>query len=254
MNTVRPDDYRPDDYRIIWSQKPVLREIYTDYYRRIAKACVPGPVLEIGGGSGNFKAFMDEVVSTDITPSPWLDAACDAHRLPFKDGAFANIIMIDVLHHMERPAAFFAEARRTLKPGGRIVMIEPAITPVSYPFYAWLHPEPVDMKQDLTREPASAPGRARDPFDANQAVPTLIFHESAGAVLAHTAPGFRLVDRRRLSFWAYPLSGGFRPWSLLGARPARWLLKTERALEPLLGRLAAFRLMAVLERTTPGAR
>jgi len=47
---------------------------------------------------------------------------------------------------------------------------------------------------------------------------------------------------------AYPLSGGFKPWSLLTARMARHLLRFERAIEPLVGRLAAFRVMVIIEK------
>lgn len=234
----------------MWSEKPVLREIYADYYRRIAESCVDGPTLEVGGGSGNLKAFLTDVVSSDIMAAPWLDVACDAHRLPFSDGSFSNLVMVDVLHHLERPKAFFAEARRVLRPGGRVVMMEPAITPVSRPFYTWLHPEPVDMAEDLIAAPASAPDITRDPFDANQAIPTLIFHESGAHTMAQVAPGFRLLVRRRLSFWAYPLSGGFRPWCLLTQGMARALLALERVAEPVLGRFSAFRLFVVVERET----
>ena len=35
------------------------------------------------------------------------------------------------MHHIERPRRFFAEVRRLLGPGGRLVAVEPAITPVS---------------------------------------------------------------------------------------------------------------------------
>lgn len=37
--------------------------------------------------------------------------------------------MIDVLHHLAKPKLFFGEARRILEPGGRLIMIEPAVTP-----------------------------------------------------------------------------------------------------------------------------
>jgi hypothetical protein len=46
----------------------------------------------------------------------------------------------------------------------------------------------------------------------------------------------------------YPLSGGFKSWSLLSVGAARRLLHLERAVEPLIGRLAAFRVMMVIER------
>jgi len=68
----------PEAYRDIWQRKPVLREIYGDIYRRIVAASVPGPMLEIGGGSGNFKDFAPHAISSDIMPAAWLDLVCDA--------------------------------------------------------------------------------------------------------------------------------------------------------------------------------
>ena len=92
--------------RAAWDAKPVLRALYHDYYRRMARACRPGRTLEIGGGSGNFKAFAPTVVSTDVTLAPWLDAVCDAHALPFAAASFDNLVLFDVLHHLERPPLF----------------------------------------------------------------------------------------------------------------------------------------------------
>jgi ubiquinone/menaquinone biosynthesis C-methylase UbiE len=45
----------------------------------------------------------------------------DAERLPFRDGWFDAALMRQVVHHIERAAAF-AEARRVLRPGGRLAI------------------------------------------------------------------------------------------------------------------------------------
>jgi 2-polyprenyl-3-methyl-5-hydroxy-6-metoxy-1,4-benzoquinol methylase len=42
---------------------------------------------------------------------------------------------VDVLHHLEFPVVFFREAARVLRPGGRVLMVEPAITWGSSFFY-----------------------------------------------------------------------------------------------------------------------
>jgi SAM-dependent methyltransferase len=54
---------------------------------------------------------------------------------PFAAASFDNIATFDVLHHLERPRLFFQEAERVLRLGGRIVMVEPAITPLNGLFY-----------------------------------------------------------------------------------------------------------------------
>ena len=233
----------PENYRQRWQSKPVLRALYEDMYRQMAARLVRGPTLELGGGSGNFAAFAPEVIATDIVPAPWLDAVCDAQQLPFADASFGNIVLFDVLHHIERPVRFFREAARVLRPDGRIVMCEPAITPVSSAFYRWLHPEPVDMKADPLADGPLSP--ERDPFDANQAIPSLLCRRRAA--LTASVPQLRLVSRDFLSLWAYPLSGGFRRWSLVPSALVPGLLRIERALLPVVGPVMAFRLLAVVE-------
>ncbi len=231
-------------YRHAWQKKPVLRAVYQDCYARMAAEIVPGRTLEIGGGSGNFKEFAPDVVSTDIIDVDWLDAICDAQALPFADASFDNIVMFDVLHHVERPRRFFEEARRVLRPGGRVVLMEPAITPVSRIFYTHFHPEPVVMADDpLTDAP---PSPDRDPYDANQAIPTLLFRRPSA--FDKLFPDLHVKRSRLLSLFAYPLSGGFRPWSLLPAALAKPLIGLEGGLMPVLGPLMAFRMLVVLER------
>lgn len=52
-------------------------------------------------------------------------AAADATRLPFGDGSFDRVLIRDVLHHVPAAAAVLAEAQRVLKPGGRLILVEP---------------------------------------------------------------------------------------------------------------------------------
>jgi len=118
----------PSQCREIWDRKPALRAVYSDIYRHLLEKTRPGLVLEVGGGSGNFKGHAPSSISTDIAFAPWLDAVCDAQRLPFADGSFANVVMVDVLHHIESPLTALREITRVLIPGGRFIMCEPGIT------------------------------------------------------------------------------------------------------------------------------
>jgi SAM-dependent methyltransferase len=230
--------------RAAWEAKPALRAVYQDTYARIAAALVPGPTLEVGGGSGGLARRLPGVIATDVLPGPWLDAVADAHALPFAPGAFANLVMVDVLHHLAAPLAFFREAARVLAPGGRLVMVEPAITPASRVAFALGHPEPVDARADPLAE--ASVGR-RDPFAANQAIPTLLLTRDRER-LAALVPDLVLREARRFALLAYPLSGGYRSWSLVPARFVPALLRLEGALAPLLGPLMAFRWFASFER------
>lgn len=235
----------PSWYRSRWMEKSILRAVYEDYYKSIGSWCREGLTLEIGGGSGNLKAWLPQVVSTDIVHAGWLDCVADAHALPFPSNCFQNIVMIDVLHHLSCPMDFFSEAERVLLPGGRVVLLEPGISPVSRLFYKFFHSEPVDMAADpLSDQPQS---RQDDPWDSNQAIPTLIFNRDRKR-FEGMFPQLNIISTRWLSMFAYPLSGGFRRWQLLPTFVVSWLLRVEELMEPFLGALCGFRIMVVLEK------
>ena len=234
----------PIGYREIWDRKPALRTVYSDIYRRMLDQVVPGPILEVGGGSGNFKLFAPATISSDILPAPWLDLVCDAQRLPFADASFANIVMVDVLHHIANPLRFLQETSRVLRRGGRLVCCEPAITPLSGVFYRLFHDEPVDMSADPLK---LGDDTNKNPYDSNQAIPTLLVGRYRDA-FRMAVPELTIAGVERFSFLAYPLSGGFRDWSLLPAALAQHLLNAEWGVRGLLGRLAAFRLLMTFAR------
>lgn len=236
-----------ENNKTVWDHKPVLREIYHDFYRRIHRHLTEGKTLEIGSGTGNMKEYSSNVVATDISFSPWLDCAMDAQRMPFADNSFNNIVAVDVLHHIERPLFFFQEASRILNKGGRIVLLDPAITLFSYVFYKFIHEEPVDMGANPLEDLPFT--KNRDPFDANQGFPTLLF-ERYRKMFTQTFPALHLKEKQYMSLWVYPLSGGFQKWCLVPKFLTKPLLKLEHKLEPFLGQFLSFRLLIVLEKAT----
>jgi len=235
----------PPSYRDIWERKPALRAVYRDIFERIRSETVDGRTLEVGSGSGNLKALLPDAVCSDIQRAPWVDLVCDAQRLPFPENSFTNVVMMDVLHHVEFPLHALREFHRVLRRGGRLIFCEPAITPLSGIFYRLFHDEPVDMSADPLASGRISAGR--DPWLSNQAIPTLLVGRDRRR-LAAALPGLRLTKVERFSFLAYPLSGGFQEWSLLPAGMADPLLALEWRTRHLFGRLAAFRLLAVFER------
>lgn len=245
MSTKLESNVRLAEHRSRWYKKPVLREIYSDLYEKIVRVCVAGPTVEIGGGSGNLKEFLPEVISFDIASSPWLDLVADAQQLPFVSSSIANFVMFDVLHHIEYPAHFFSEAQRTLKPGGRIIMIEPAVTPISWAFYNFFHEEPVVMKADPLS--IGKPNPDKDPFVGNQAIPTLLATKYSH-VFKKMFPELQIVKADWMSLFCYPLSGGFKSWCLIPKTVVKPILRIENTLSPILGRFAGFRLLLVLEK------
>lgn len=229
-----------------WTNRPLLRRIYREWYRALVERLAPvrGVSIELGSGIGRLREVAgSRVVLTDVEKTPWVELQVDALALPYGDGALANIVMLDVFHHLADPPRFLDEASRVLAPGGRVVMIEPYCSPLSGPLYGRFHQE----QTDLTADPfAVDPGIARAALESNQALPTLVFYRYRDA-FQRRWPALRLVEERRFAFLLYPLSGGFSRTPLLPAimyRPVRVL---ERALAPLSSSLA-FRCLVVLER------
>lgn len=221
----------------------MLRQIYREWYAMIAGDLRPGKTLELGSGIGNFKKFKPEIISSDIVKCEWLDKRVDAHRLPFSRHSLANIVMIDVLHHLGEPLKFFDEAERVLKPDGRVVIIEPFPSPVSIQIYRLFHPEPFIFKEDVfTKKNDSKP-----PWDSNQAIPYLLFFKHRDKFEKYYKNKLKIVKIQKFSFILYPLSGGFEHRSLLPVTLFPLAKKIENWLIPLRN-LLAFRCYIVLEK------
>ena len=120
------------DHERAWNERPLLRRIYRDWFALMASRLsdVPGPTVELGSGIGQLREFVPNLVTSDVEQTPWADLVVDAESLPYKDGELANVVMLDVYHHLPQPAAFLDEARRSLAPGGRVVMLEPHVSPL----------------------------------------------------------------------------------------------------------------------------
>jgi len=229
--------------RGIWAAKPIIRRLYERWYGHIQQALKPGRTLELGGGSGNLSDFLPEAITSDIVFEPWLDAVMDAHAIPFKEESLDNIVLFDVLHHLTAPAVFFHEVERVLRPKGRALLMEPYVSWLSYPVYRFLHAEGMKWNMDPFLD-QSAEGK--EPFEGNQAVPTLIFQKQKRKFL-ETFSRLRIVHEETMDVLLYPLSGGFRQRSFCPLILWRFFEGTEKLLRPL-NRYLAFRLFLVLEK------
>ncbi len=232
--------------REIWKKKRIIREIYGEWASLIIENLkVGGATVELGSGSGLFKEFMPDVISTDTIKADWLDLACDALYLPFKDSSISNIVMMDVLHHMANPVKFLKDAHRVLEKGGRIVVLEPYGSPFSLCVYKLFHEEPYIFKKDYF---AHIDNEEKDPWDSNQAIAQLLFFRQLDRFNREFEGKFKIVVKKRLSYLLYPLSGGFGNRSMIPNFMIRPLRLFERLIDPL-SPLLAFRCFVVLEKS-----
>jgi len=172
--------------------------------------------------------------------SPWVNVVTDAQQLSFHDASFANVVAVDVLHHINWPIYFLEEASRLLKPGGKLILLEPAITLGSWLLSKYYHVEDMDMNADPLKRGTIDP--LRDVRLANLAIPTLL-QRKYNSRLKTALPEFEKFEFYHLSLLAFPLSGGFRSWRLIPHWAVPPILSLERLLLPFIGRFLSFRLM-----------
>lgn len=223
----------------VWRSKALLRDVYYQMYNRLVPwidDSIPGSVVEIGAGIGNFGQFKRDVILTDQALFPWIDLCCDAYRLPIRAGTISNLVLVDVFHHLSAPAVFFDGAWSALAPGGRAIVLEPYISAISAVAYGLFHPERIGWRAHTESTPS-------DRYYVAQGNATrLLFGDLQWLV------GWRLVHREAFSAFAYLLTGGF-------SRPAlypRNFLPFFRSVDDSLSRfprLFAARCLVVLART-----
>ncbi|MBN1439972.1 MAG: class I SAM-dependent methyltransferase [Anaerolineales bacterium] len=99
---------------------------------------VSGALLDAGGGTGRiaqlFSGMADPIIVADLS-HPMLTqtrgknglrpVCAHTERLPFPDGFFDRILMVDALHHVCDQRRTALELWRALAPGGRLVIEEP---------------------------------------------------------------------------------------------------------------------------------
>jgi SAM-dependent methyltransferase len=134
--------------RELINNKRFLNLIYKDFYTKLKPSKLPKPIVEIGSGGGFIKKIIPGVITTDVVISDGIDIKAFAEKLPFKSRSIGSIVMINVFHHIKDPTKALREFERTLKPKGKIVMIEPWVTTFSKFIYQNFHHENFDPSSD----------------------------------------------------------------------------------------------------------
>ena len=226
--------------RIIAS-KPFLKAIYDEWYAMLARELPAGEglVVEFGSGGGYATQFIPGLVTSEVFASPGVQVVSNAQAMPFADGTLRGVVMTNVLHHMPRVRSFFAEATRCLRPGGKILMIEPWVTSWSKIVYTRLHHEPFDPNSAEWTFPPRGPLSG-----ANNAMPWIVFERDRARFEAEF-PELSVEKIRPFMPFRYLVSGGVTMRNLMpGFTHGAWL-GLENLLKSQMPRLGLFAFVAI---------
>lgn len=219
--------------------KPFLREIYVEWAKEIARRLPQraGPIVELGAGGGLVGKLLPEVVTSDVFIVRGVDLVADGRRMPFRDSSLRAIIMTNVLHHIPEVESFLREAERCLRPGGRIIAVEPWNTGWSRLVHERLHHEPFIPEADSWEFSSDGPLSG-----ANAALPWIVVQRDRPRLEAEFQ--LRVVDVKPFMPFRYLASGGV---SMKSLQP-RWTYGIWRTVDEsrlFAERMALFAVIAI---------
>lgn len=211
--------------RQIFKKKEIIRFIYNGYCRQFVLSSLSVPkdswMIEIGSGISPLKNLIPKLVCTDLFQCPWIDISCSAYALPFKNKSVDRVFLMFVCHHLGEINKFLDEAYRCLKPGGEMVIVDPAITLFSKFYYKYCH---ID-KMNLRSKEWSFEGKGRL-SDSNIALTWTVFIRDNDR-FKKLYPEFVIKKVEYITCLAFLLSGGLRIRQLLPTFILKILVKFE---------------------------
>ena len=127
--------------------RPYTRRLKAEVDKYLSSVKLKGArILELGCGLSEHAHYFNKdntMILTDINwalleknSPPSRLMLCDAQDLkPFDDDSIDFIMYIGILHHLQNQAGALREARRVLRPGGRIFICEPHSKSINFIYY-----------------------------------------------------------------------------------------------------------------------
>jgi SAM-dependent methyltransferase len=193
-----------------WERKPLLRKVYSQFAREIAKRVdrtQPGLVVELGSGMGHIKEHLPDCITTDLFPNPWLDRVEDAYDLTFAAGTVSHMILFDVWHHLEYPGTALREFYRVLAEHGKVIIFDPAMGLLGRFVFGNFHHEPLGLSDEIQWETPAGLVRERRGYYAAQGNASRVFGSS---IFREKLRSWRVAEVTYFSALAYLGTGGFR--------------------------------------------
>jgi 2-polyprenyl-3-methyl-5-hydroxy-6-metoxy-1,4-benzoquinol methylase len=117
-------------------ENPEWQEEHRGWVRRFR---IAGAVLDAGSGLGHLARACDAggavAIAVELDRALVVAGRCEVGRvrvaaadvcaLPFRSGSFDWVLSNQVVEHVARPEALLLEARRVLRPGGRLLLTTP---------------------------------------------------------------------------------------------------------------------------------
>jgi len=231
----------------LWNSKPILRSAYVDMYRLAATQLSNLPdskIVELGSGMGHIREVIPNCVTTELFPFPWIDQIENAYKLSFANESVSDLISTDVFHHLKYPGTALNEFHRVLRPGGRVLLLEPCMSLLGLLVYGGFHAEPVAITKIIewvapegwspeNMDYYAAQGNATRIFVSKQYLPQLAAWKSVKTI--------------RFSALAYAASGGYSGPQLYPTGMYSVVKSLGKILD-LFPSLFATRLLVVLEK------
>lgn len=238
---------RLDSHRQIIQRKRMIREVFAEFHHIMMNIDIAnfgdtaGVRIELGAGVYPIRESYPDVIATDIVTDPHLDRVLDAQAMDLPSQSVRALFGQNCFHHFPDPETFFREARRVIKPGGGIVLIDPYYGPVSSIVYKRLFTTETFDKAAPTWNALSFDPQAKP----NQALSYVVFVRDKAKFLSKF-PEFEVLLLRPLpSYLRYVLSGGLNFRQLAPDSFIPMLKTMEKLMRPLAPLLALHHVIAL---------